>query len=51
MDLSAESSEGDGMVWEDGLFVYRTGNPLPPQIIERAVRQSREERLERILGF
>ncbi len=22
-------SEGSGMVWENGLFVYRTGRPLP----------------------
>lgn len=43
-------SEGDGMVWEGGLFVYRTGKPLPSYIIDEAVRRSRQDRLERILG-
>jgi hypothetical protein len=44
------SGEGSGMVWENGLFVYRTGKPLPAYVLEDAVRRSREERLERILG-
>jgi hypothetical protein len=49
-DLETEKCEDDGMVWEDGLFVYRTGRPLPPHIIGNAVRHLREERMERILS-
>jgi hypothetical protein len=46
----ATSSEGSGMVWENGLFVYRTGRPLPLRIIDDAIRQVREERAQHILG-
>jgi hypothetical protein len=54
-DLSAEvidsgSSEGTGMVWENGLFVYRTGRPLPAHIVDDAIRRSREERAQHLLG-
>ncbi len=42
--------DGSGMVWENGLFVYRTGKPLPPEVIDRAVGEVREERLRRLLG-
>ncbi|HLJ25960.1 MAG TPA: hypothetical protein VKY85_04565 [Candidatus Angelobacter sp.] len=45
----APLSEGDGMVWENGLFVYRTGKPLLTHIINDAIRHSRDERSERIL--
>ncbi|HKV62227.1 MAG TPA: hypothetical protein VJO16_09960 [Candidatus Acidoferrum sp.] len=34
-------SEGSGMVWEGGLFVYRTGRPLPSRVIDDAIRQVR----------
>jgi hypothetical protein len=27
--VDAEESDESGMVWEDGLLVYRTGRPLP----------------------
>ena len=37
------SVEGSGMVWEDGLFVYRTGRPLPAQVVDDAIRRSRDE--------
>jgi len=37
-------SEGSGMVWENGLFVYRTGRPLPLHVVDDAIRQVREER-------
>lgn len=50
VDLADGPSEGEGMVWEDGLFVYRTGKPLPPHVIGNAVRHLREERLKRILS-
>ena len=42
--------EGSGMVWEDGLFVYRTGRPLPSRVVDDAIRQVREERAKHILS-
>ena len=47
---SAANSEGSGMVWENGLFVYRTGRPLPLRLVDDAIRQAREERARHILG-
>jgi len=49
-DEVAARSEASGMVWEDGLFVYRTGRPLPLQSVDDAIRQAREERAQHILG-
>ncbi|MGB7845042.1 MAG: hypothetical protein WBL63_05455 [Candidatus Acidiferrum sp.] len=46
----ASDSEGCGMVWENGLLVYRTGKPLPSRVIDDAIRQVREERAQHILG-
>jgi hypothetical protein len=46
----ASRSEDSGMVWENGLFVYRTGRPLPLRIVDNAIRQVREERAQHILG-
>ncbi len=46
----ATRSEGSGMVWENGLFVYRTDRPLPLCVIDDAIRQVREERAQHILG-
>ena len=46
----APPSEGSGMVWENGLYVYRTGRPLPLRIVDDAIRQVREERAQHILG-
>ena len=46
----AARSEPSGMVWEGGLFVYRTGRPLPVRVVDDAVRQVREERAQQILG-
>jgi hypothetical protein len=43
-------SEASGMVWENGLFVYRTGRPLPLRAVDDAIRQVREERAQHILG-
>jgi len=46
-----EASPGEsGMVRENGLLVYRTGNPLPTHVVDDAIRQSREERSQQILG-
>jgi hypothetical protein len=39
-----------GMVREGGLFIYRTGNPLPASVVDEAVRRSREDRAARVLG-
>ncbi len=44
------SSEGSGMVWEDGLLIYGAGTALPAGFIENAVRRSREERSNHLLG-
>jgi hypothetical protein len=54
-EFSAESNEtgrpeGSGMVWENGLLVYRTGRPLPARVVDDAIRRSREERARHILG-
>ncbi len=46
----AALSEGSGMVWENGLFVYRTSRPLPLRVVDDAIRQVREERARHILG-
>lgn len=42
--------EGSGMVWENGLLVYRTGKPVPQGIVDDLIRRGREERARRILG-
>jgi hypothetical protein len=46
----AARQEGSGMVWENGLYVYRTGSPLPLRVVDDAIRQAREERAQHILG-
>ena len=46
----ATRSEGSGMVWENGLFVCRTGKPLPLRVVDDAIRQVRQERAQHILG-
>ena len=44
------SSQESGMVLENGLLVYRTGKPLPARLVNEAIRRSREERSQHILG-
>jgi len=44
------SAEGSGMVWEEGLFVYRTGDPLPVRMVNDTIRRSLEERVQHILS-
>lgn len=39
-----------GLVEENGLLVYRTGNPLPAELVDDAVRHSRGERSSHLLG-
>jgi hypothetical protein len=46
----ATQSESSGMIWEDGLFVYSTGRPLPLCVVDDAIRRVREERAQHILG-
>jgi hypothetical protein len=50
LTLEDVPSEGSGMVWQNGLFVYRTGRPLPLRVVDDAIRQVREERAQHILG-
>lgn len=33
--------EVSGMVSENGLLVYRTGNPLPARVLDEAIRRAR----------
>jgi hypothetical protein len=49
LDPSADS-DVSGMIWENGLFVYRTGRPLPVAVVGDAIRQVREERSQRVSG-
>lgn len=44
------SSNESGMVWEEGLFIYGAGTPLPAGFLDNALRLSREERSQHILG-
>lgn len=49
---ASETSPADasGMVWDNGLHVYRTGRPLPSEMVDRAVSEVREVRRRRLLG-
>jgi hypothetical protein len=49
---AAESGqpEESGMVWEDGLLIYGAGSALPAGFIDNALRRSREERHQHLLG-
>jgi hypothetical protein len=54
-ELSAKTIESGrpeegGLVWENGLLVYRSSGPLPAHIIDDAIERSREERVRHILG-
>ena len=46
----AGPGEGSGMVWEDGLLIYGAGTPLPAGFIGDALKRSREERSQHLLG-
>jgi hypothetical protein len=39
-----------GMVQENGLRVYRTGKPIPANLIDDAVRRSRDDRARHLFG-
>lgn len=54
-DLSLDTAEGastagSGMVWENGLFIYGAGTALPAGFVDDALRRSREERSQHLLG-
>ncbi len=35
---------------ERGIWVYRNGDPLPESVIDSAIRETREDRHQRVLG-
>jgi len=41
---------GSGMVLENGLLIYGVGTALPAVVIDDAIRRSREERSQHVLG-
>jgi hypothetical protein len=45
------SDGASGMVWESGLFIYGAGTALPAGFIDNALRRSRDERSQNLLGF
>ena len=45
-----DAAQTSGMVEENGLLVYRTGNPLPAQVVDYAIRRAREERAQHLAG-
>lgn len=45
---NSPAAEGSGMVWENGLFVYRNGEPLPSEQVDKVLREVREEGARRI---
>ena len=44
------AEEGSGMVLENGLLIYGAGTALPATVIDDAIRRSREERSQHVLG-
>jgi methionine salvage enolase-phosphatase E1 len=48
-DSSGEAG-ASGMVWEEGLYVYRTGRPLPQHVLDDAIHRVREDRARQIMG-
>ena len=39
IESDSPSSEESGIVWEDGLYVYKTGKPLPAHVLARIIRR------------
>jgi len=48
--IDSGSSEGTGMICEDGLLIYGSGTALPAGFIDNAVRRSRDERSQHLWG-
>jgi hypothetical protein len=44
------SNEGSGMIVEDGLLIYGAGSAVSPEVIDDAIRRSREERSRHVAG-
>ena len=40
--VESGQQEESGMVWENGLYIYRTGRPLPAHVVDDSIRRSRE---------
>jgi len=49
--LGTAQDTGSGMVWEDGLLIYGAGTSLPAGFLDNAVRRSRDERSQHLLGL
>ena len=49
-ELVPSSETESGMIWENGLHVYRTGKPLPLELVNDTVRRTRDERMMHIIG-
>jgi hypothetical protein len=39
-----------GLVIENGLLIYGAGTALPREVVDNAIRRSREDRFRRVLG-
>jgi hypothetical protein len=50
LPASEASSERSGMIYENGLLVYRTGRPLSTEVVDNVIRRNREDRARHILG-
>lgn len=49
-DTGASDGES-GIVWENGLFIYGAGTTLRAGFIDNALRRSRDERSQHVLGL
>ena len=49
-DETALLETDSGMVEENGLRVYRTGKPMPLELVNEVIRRSRDERMMHIVG-
>ena len=47
---AGRAESGSGMVWENGLLLYRAGQPLTAAEIDEAIERARDERTQHILG-
>ena len=43
-------TEGSGMIFEDGLLIYGAGTALASSILDDAIRSSRQDRAQHLLG-
>ena len=45
-----QAEEGSGMVFENGMLINGAGTALPAAVVDDAIRLSREERSQHLLG-